>query len=136
MRIKFGCNGVGEAANYFVYAAQPVPPGPEPTPEPTPPPVPPPGPEPCATPVASTGYPSKITSSVGSTLLMGRPAVKGVTYKWNAVPAFDGGNYPATAQIKYKPRITKTLTVTATNPCGSKSATTTVIIKTGEEFYQ
>ena len=129
MRIGYKCNQVGEAANYMVYASAvpPGPPGPDPTPQPTPP---------CKLPTASTGYAASINSRAGARLLMGKPGVKGVSYTWSANPAFDGGAVPRTPQITYVPRLTKTLTLVATNPCGSSSASTRVNIPVSDLYYQ
>lgn len=135
MYIGYNCNGIGEAANYFVYkgSVPPPDPGPEPTP---PPPGPEPTPPPCALPKAATGYAASINSRVGASLLMGKRGEKGVSYVWSANPPFDGGAVPKSPQITYKPRVTKTLTVIATNPCGSASASTRVNIPVSDYYYQ
>lgn len=135
MRIAFKdasgqpCDGIGEAANFYVYSGSPEPtPTPGPTPEPTPGPTPPPGP--CTLPTASTGYGAEMTAKAGKVYLMGKKSVSGVTYSWSAEPAFNNNAAPTTAQIRYQPVITKTLTVTAKNACGAASASTRVILPT------
>ena len=127
MRLVYGCDGIGESAVFYVYKGG-VPPAPTPTPTP---PVPP----PCKLPVTTTGYGPQITVQAGKTIVMGKPGAKGVSYKWTAVPAFNGGAVPTTAQINYKPAITKALTITATNTCGSASATTNVVMPYAEHKY-
>jgi hypothetical protein len=117
------CDGVGEAANFFKVSNEPVP---DPTPGPTPPPEPTPGP--CTLPKATTGYGASIKAMAGRIYYMGKGAVKGVTYRWSAEPAFSNGAVPTSAQIRYQPIVTKTLTITATNECGSASASTQVIL--------
>lgn len=119
MRIKYNCNGIGTNANFVMTEKLPEPqPGPGPDPKPTP------DPECEPQPVADTGYPDEFEVEVGKSYLLGVPAVKGTKYVWRADPAFNGNAVPKTAQIKYKPAMTKTLTVTATNKCGSVSAST------------
>ena len=135
MRLAWGCDGVGDGSNYMVYRGQPVP-GPTPTVTPTPGPTPGPIPPPCTAPVASTGHSSKFTMQAGKQIMMGVRGTAGVTYSWSATPPFDGNVTPKTAQFWYKPRITKTLTVTATNECGSNSASSQVVIPYADEYYQ
>lgn len=130
MRLKFGCNGIGEAANYFKFDSNPVPPSPTPgpTPGPTPNPDPtpvPPGPSPCDLPKASTRYPAQVKATKGRIYTVGTKAVVGETYLWTAVPAFNNGATPTDAVIGYKPAYTKTITITATNACGKASASST-----------
>lgn len=118
------CDGVGEAANYFKVAGTPSPdptPGPTPTPTPTPP-------GPCALPKASTNRPPEFKAQLGVTYNMGARAVTGVKYAWTAEPPFNNGAAPTTAIIGYKPTATKKLTVTATNVCGSASASTLMLL--------
>lgn len=115
IRIAFDCDGIGELPNVIVYK--------EGTPDPGPGPNPPP-PEPCELPKASTGYPEQFDAVAGTRYLMGTAAVKGEKYVWKADPPFSNNAVPTTAQIYYKPYMTKTLTVTATNKCGSSSAST------------
>jgi hypothetical protein len=121
MRIKYDCNGIGTNANFVMTGTLPVPhdnPGPSPNPTPTPDPT-------CEPqPVADTGYPDEFEVELGKSYLLGIPAVKGTKYVWKADPSFDGNAVPKTAQIRYKPNKTKTLTITATNKCGSISAST------------
>ena len=119
MRLKFGCNGIGEAANYFKFDGSPTP-TPDPTPGPTPDPTPVP---PCTLPKVSTGFPAQVNAKKGKIYNLGSRAVSGETYIWTAEPAFNGGVTPTTAQIRYQPAITKVLTITAKNDCGSASAT-------------
>lgn len=136
MRIKFGANLIGAQANYVVFSNSP---DPTPTPTPTPPPTPPdPTPiPPCyPQPYASTGYPSQVQIWRGKSIYLGTRAVQGTTYLWKAVPDFNGGAVPREAMIKFTPSITKTLTMYATNKCGTAQATTTVIVNglTGNEI--
>lgn len=119
IRIKYGCNGIGEAANYFKFSDSP-----QPTPTPTPGPTP--TPPPCNPPTASTGHDEYMQGVIGERYLMGVKAEVGVKYSWVAEPAFTNNAKPTTAQIYYKPIMTKKLTVTATNKCGSSSAFTTI----------
>jgi hypothetical protein len=122
------CDGVGEAANYFKVTSTPSPtpsPDPTPTPGPTPPPTP---PGPCSMPKASTGKPAEFKATIGTTYTMGIRAVKGVSYSWSAEPPFNNGAAPKVSIIGYKPTATKTLTVTATNDCGTSSASTSMLL--------
>jgi hypothetical protein len=125
MRLKYGCDGIGEAANYFKLGDSPTPdPTPGPNPDPTPGPSPDPTPPPCVLPVVTTGYADQYNARKGSVYIVGKRGVKGVTYIWSAEPSFSNGAVPTTAQIRYQPAVTKRVTVTATNSCGSNSAST------------
>jgi hypothetical protein len=117
MKIKWGANGVGAWANYVVFDDQPGPgPGPDPDPEPDCKPK----------PVASTGYGASVWVRAGQTIRMGMKARTGTTYYWTASPAFDNNARPEVSMIDFRPAITKTLTLNATNQCGTASAKTTV----------
>jgi C1A family cysteine protease len=124
MNIAFGANGIGAWANFVEYVGT----GPQPTPEPTPTPTPtpPPGPDCKPKPVASTGFGPSIWLKVGQGVKMGMKARANTTYFWTAIPAFDGGAKPEVPMINFKPSVTKTLTIHATNPCGEAVATTKV----------
>lgn len=122
MRLKYGCNGIGEAANFFKMSDAPNPPPPNPTPTPTPSPK----PDPCPEVDADTGYGDEFQVVVGEKYLLGSKAQKGVSYVWTAEPPFDKNAQPKSAQIVYKPIITKKLTVTASNKCGKTSSASTL----------
>jgi hypothetical protein len=137
MRIAFGANGIGGWANFVEYVGTGPNPDPQPTPDPTPPPPPPPGPDCKPLPIASTGFGPSIWLRQGQAVKIGMKARVNTTYKWTAEPAFDGGAVPTSAMISFKPVITKTLTIHATNPCGEAVATTKVNVsakmKSGKE---
>lgn len=126
MRIAFGANGIGAWANFVEYIGTGPQPTPNPTPDPTPTPTPPPGPDCKPKPVASTGFGPSIWLKVGQGVKMGMKARANTTYYWTAIPAFDGGAKPEVPMINFKPSVTKTLTIHATNPCGEAVATTKV----------
>lgn len=136
MRIKFKANGIGAWANFVVYnGPTPTPdPDPNPNPNPTPEPTPDPTPEPDCKPlpVANTGYADTVTVRQGAVILVGSKALKGHRYYWTADPAFDGGATPEEAKIKYRPKITKTLTVHAVTKCGE--ATDSVTVKVASAY--
>lgn len=128
MMIPYGCDGIGESAVYYVYKGSVPPPTPNPTPVPPNPP--------CALPAAGTGHSASMTATIGKTIVLGIKGTAGVSYRWTAQPAFDNNATPTTAQINYKPRISKTITVTATNSCGSASASTSVNVPYANVVYQ
>jgi hypothetical protein len=55
-------------------------------------------------------------------------AQAGVSYVWTAEPPFSNNAVPTASQIKYSPYMTKRLTITGKNDCGSASASTTMVI--------
>jgi hypothetical protein len=130
MLIPYGCDGIGAQANYIVYDGQgPTPdptPGPTPDPGPTPPPGPTPDPACTPQPRAETGTGPSITVRAGITMTLGSRALPETTYYWTAEPAFDSGAKPTESRVRYRPRITKTLTVHAVTKCGE--ATKSVIV--------
>jgi len=132
IRLDFGCDGIGEAANFMIYSGgNPTPdptPGPTPGPTPEPTPGPTPDPKPCILPTATTGWSDTLSATAGKTYLMGKRGKRGVSYSWVAEPAFSNGAAPTTAQIRYSPIMTKRLTITAKNECGSASASTNVVL--------
>jgi hypothetical protein len=131
IRMAYGCDGIGELPNIIVYkdGINPTPnPDPNPTPNPDPTPTPDPEPTPCPLPKVSTGYPAEFQAVIGQRYLMGSKAVKGEKYLWTADPAFGGGAKPITAQIYYKPVSTKKITLTASNKCGSASASSNMVM--------
>lgn len=133
MLIRYGANGIGTWANYVVFDDNPTPnPTPDPDPKPTPDPTPPP-PPPCSPqPYAETGYGEEITVLSGQHVKLGTKHQRGHRYYWTAEPAFDNNAVPQAAQINYRPRITKKLTVHAVTQCGE--ATDSVLIKVGGSF--
>jgi hypothetical protein len=129
MKIAFGANGIGAWANYVVYEKNPNP-TPDPTPDPKPNPDP--DPQPCSPkPYADTGYGDSITVRNGANILMGTKPRAGHRYYWTASPAFDNGAQPQEAQIKYKPRVTKRLTIHAVTQCGEATDSVTVKLLSG-----
>jgi hypothetical protein len=130
MRLKFGANGIGAWANFIIYNKSPDP-GPSPDPQPTPDPTPTPDPEPDCTPkpIADTGYGDSIKVRAGSTIILGSREKAGHTYYWTAEPSFDNNARPETPKIKYKPRITKRLTVHAVTICGEATDSVTVNVR-------
>lgn len=126
MRIKYGANGVGAWANYVVFGDDPTP-NPTPDPKPTPNPEPTPDPKPCTPkPIADTGYSDSISVRVGRTIILGKSPREGHFYWWTAEPDFDNGARPDGSTIKYKPRITKRLTIHARTQCGDATDSVTV----------
>lgn len=133
MKIKWGANGVGTWANYVVMTDDNPTPDPDPKPTPDPDPTPPPPPPPCSPqPYAETGYGDEITALSGQVVRLGTKHQRGHRYYWTAEPAFDNNAVPQSAQISYRPRITKKLTVHAVTQCGE--ATDSVLIKVGGSF--
>jgi hypothetical protein len=127
MRIAYKANGIGAWSNYVVYEKDP-----NPNPDPTPDPKPNPDPQPCSPkPYADTGYGDSITVKNGASILMGTKPRAGHRYYWTASPAFDNGAVPQEAQIKYKPRVTKRLTVHAVTQCGEATDSVTVKLLSG-----
>ncbi len=130
MRIKFGANKVGAWANFIVYNKEPDPnpdpgPGPGPGPDPEPPP-------PCEPqPYADTGYGDAIKVRIGAQVMLGTRARPGTYYYWTAEPDFDNNGKPTEAKIKYRPRITKRLTVHAVTQCGEATDSVTVQAMSG-----
>lgn len=121
MRIAWGANGIGAWGNYVVYTKQDPGPNPDPTPNPSP------DPQPCSPqPYADTGYGDQITVRYGATVMLGTKPRAGHRYYWTAEPAFDNGAQPQEPQIKYRPRITKRLTVHAVTKCGEAVDAVTV----------
>jgi hypothetical protein len=120
MRIAYKANRIGAWANYIVYEKGD---GPTPDPDPTPNP----DPEPCTPkPYASTGFGDLIKARLGQQINMGTKPLAGHSYFWTAEPAFDGGAQPPYPQIKYRPRITKRLTIHAVTKCGEATDSVTV----------
>ena len=123
MRIAFNANGIGAWTNFIVYNKEPEPPGPGPDPDPNPNP----DPEPCSPqPYADTGYGDAIKVRVGAQVFLGTKARPGTYYYWTAEPDFDNGGKPVEAKIKYRPRVTKRLTVHAVTQCGEATDSVTV----------
>ena len=121
MRIRYGANGVGTWANYVVFD------GSNPDPNPDPGPNPPPPPPPCSPqPYADTGYGDSISVRQGQQVILGTRPRPGHFYWWTAEPSFDNNGRPDAAQIKYRPRVTKRLTVWARTQCGTESDSVTV----------
>jgi hypothetical protein len=115
MRIKWGANGIGAWLNYVVYNQNPDP-GPDPDPNPDPDPEPPP---PCdPQPYADTGFGEIVKVRLNTVINLGTRPRPGTRYFWTAEPAFDNGAVPQQPQIKYRPRVTKKLTVHAVTRCG------------------
>lgn len=135
MRIKFGANGIGAWTNYVIYNTEPPAPNPGPNPDPNPNPDPTPDPQPCSPqPYAETGYGEEIQVYANSLVKLGTKQQRGHRYYWTAEPAFDNNAVPQTAQIKYRPRITKKLTLHAVTVCGE--ATDSVNIKINGYYKQ
>ena len=129
MRIKFGANGIGEWANYVVYDDKQPDPGPSPDPDPNP------DPGPCdPQPYADTGYGDLVNVRYGQIMFLGTKERAGHRYYWTAEPAFDNNAQPQAGMIKYRPRITKRLTVHAVTQCGE--ATDSVTIKVGNAYRE
>ena len=130
IRLAYNCDGMNQldGANVFVFGANPSPVPPSPVP-------PSPSPTPCTMPTASTGYGPVLTSKLGKVYVMGSRGQSGASYVWSADPPFVNNAVPTTAQIRYKPAITKIITVTATNTCGAVSASTQVIVPTANLKY-
>lgn len=134
IRIAFDCDQVGELPNVIIYKDGTPNPTPEPTPDPNPDPNPNPTPEPtpdpkpCVLPSVKTGYPATYLVRPGKTYLMGGKSQPKVSYLWTAEPAFSNNSAPKSAQIKYSPYMTKKITITGTNECGSSSASTNMVI--------
>lgn len=127
MKIKWGANGVGTWANYVVIGDDVPPPNPDPEPQPDP------DPKPCSPqPYADTGYGDSISVRAGQQVILGTKPRPGHFYWWTAEPAFDNNGRPDAAQIKYRPRITKRLTVWARTQCGT--ATDSVTVKAMANF--
>lgn len=121
MRIRFGANGVGAWANYVVFDDTPTPdPDPNPNPDPKP------DPDCKPKPVASTGFGPSIWIRSGQTVRIGMKPRKDTSYYWTASPPFDNSGKPEVSMIDFRPAITKTLTLYATNKCGTATASTTV----------
>lgn len=136
MKIPYGCDQIGSWANYVIVDENPEPnPSPDPEPNPSPDPTPTPTPEPCSPePKADIGKPDVITVRKGSIVNLGTKPLAGHSYVWTASPPFDNGAKPTVAQIRYQPRIQKTLTLTATTKCGSASDSVTVKLQ-GSAFF-
>jgi hypothetical protein len=121
MKIRWNANGVGEWANYVVFDDTPTPdPDPNPNPDPKP------DPDCKPKPVASTGFGPSIWIRSGQTVRIGMQPRKDTSYYWTASPPFDNGGKPEVSMIDFRPAITKTLTLYATNKCGTAKASTTV----------
>jgi len=127
MHIAFKANGIGAWANTVVYDKDPSP-NPDPTPDPNPTPE----PEPCSPlPYANTGYGDAINVRAGTQVILGTKAKSGHRYYWTAEPAFDNGAQPQDAKIKYRPRVTKRLTIHAVTKCGEATDAVTIRLVSG-----
>lgn len=131
MRIPYGCDQIGSWANYVVVEDNPAPnPDPTPTPSPDPNPTPTPTPEPCyPEPRADIGQPDIITVRREAIINLGTRGMEGHSYVWTANPPFDNNAKPTSPQIRYQPRIQKTLTLTATTKCGIAKDSVTVKLR-------
>jgi hypothetical protein len=118
MKIKYGCNYVGLAANYIVFNS----PSPNPDPKPTPPP---PVPKCEPEPYANAGGDIKIRRNTA--VRIGTPARPATVYRWeSSLPSKI--RFPDRAQIVIRPNRSQILTVYATTKCGTAKSSALVIV--------
>ena len=119
MKIKYGCNNIGIAANYIVLSSSPNPnPNPSPTPDPTPPKC---TPEP----YANAGPDVRVAR--GQLVRLGTPARQGTTYHWES--SAGQGRPLNTAMVIVRPMMSQTFTVYATTKCGTARSSARVTIR-------
>ena len=130
--VKYGCNGLGIAANYIVYSSPaptptptPVPPAPAPTPTPTPvPPAPTPVPKCTPQPYANAGPDVHIMK--GQSVKLGTPAKDGTAYHWESSA---GLSKPLnTAMIIARPTFSQIYTVFAHTKCGTARSSVLTLV--------
>ena len=111
MRIHYGCNNIGIAANYIILNS-PNPNPPQPIPKCTP------------EPQANAG--SDVSIYKGRAIKIGTPPKANTTYHWESSIK---SNFPLTAQIIVHPTSSRTYTVFATTKCGTVHSTVMVTVK-------
>lgn len=122
MKIKYGCQKIGVAANYINYDGSPIP---NSTPSPTPSPSPSPSPQPCSpVPYANAG-PNQ-TINYGQYVRLGTPARPQTSYHWES--SAGKGRPLEAAQVTVKPFVTQTFTVYATTKCGTANSSALITV--------
>jgi len=120
MKIKYGCNYIGLAANYIVLGGSPNP-NPNPSPTPTPPTPPKCSPEP----YANAGPDVRVAR--GQLVRLGTPARAGTTYHWES--SAGRGRPLKTAVVIIRPMVSQTFTVYATSKCGTARSSARVTVR-------
>lgn len=119
MKIKYGCDKIGIAANYIVYKGGATPP-PNPKPEPTPTPNPKCSPEP----YANAGPSVRVQRF--QRVVIGTPGKPGTTYHWES--SLRRGPLWNAPQLMVMPMMTETFTVYATTKCGTAKSSMTITV--------
>lgn len=106
MRIKWGCNSIGESANYIVVNSTPIP---------------------SCTPQAVVNLGGDKIVRRGQSVLIGTQAIAGTTYRWeSSTPP----NPPqTTSQIMIKPWDSRYYTLYATTKCGTAKGVVAVYVR-------
>lgn len=125
MRIKYGCNYIGIAANYVMFKGGSAPdptPGPNPTPTPTPPPIP-----KCVPQAIANAGPTPLRIRPNQIVMLGTPARPQTSYAWE----INGRFYPQfrTAQIRAQVFRSAIFTVYASTKCGVARSSAMVIVE-------
>lgn len=119
MKIKYGCNYIGIAANYITLSSDPTPnPNPSPTPDPLPPKCTP-------QPYANAG--SDVRVFRGQPVRLGTPARPSTTYHWES--SAGKGRPLETAVVIVRPNVSQTFTVYATTKCGTARSSVRVTVR-------
>lgn len=129
MKIKYGCNYIGIAANYITLSSTPDPtpaPTPKPTPKPTPTPTPTPPPVPKCSPEPYANAGQDVRVFRGQPVRLGTPARAGTYYHWESSAGRGRPlEYPV---IIVRPMISQTFTVFATTRCGTARSSVRVTV--------
>lgn len=128
MKIKYGCNYVGVAANYVVFNSsnptpEPQPPTPNPKPTVTPTPTPTPVPKCTPEPYANAGRDATIRR--GQLVKLGTAPRSGTSYHWEA----PGYRLPDAPMFVVRPPKTQVFTVFASTKCGTARDSALIIVQ-------
>jgi hypothetical protein len=123
MKIKYGCNYIGIAANYVTLSSTPAP-----TPTPTPKPTPDPKPVPKCSPEPYADAGPDIRTTRGRYVRLGTPARPGTYYHWES-SASKKSLMLDSAVVVVRPMMSQVYTVYVTTKCGTARDSAMVIAR-------